>query len=239
MDTDFDKVMNLPKITTKHAHFLPSNIFMILAGPTGCGKTNLLFNFLLNGNLNYCDVYIYSTTLDQPKYQYLKKYYSDREAKLRNIGISHKITYFFDSDEEIKKPSELDPNASHIMIFDDVMNEDQKLIKDYFTKGRHYNTNVFYLCQSFHTLPKHGIRQNANIFIFFEQDDKTMKYIYDTHISADMDFKEFKGLYGKAWSKRNGYLVINLWEEPICGKYIVNYKEIYVPSKYIKIHKNT
>ena len=98
---------------------------------------------------------------------------------------------------------------------------------------------MFYLCQSIHQLPKHGIRQNANIFILFEQDQKTLKYFHETSISVDMDLDEFKTFCEKAWNKKYGFVVINLWELPYCGKYLANYTEIYTPNKYIKKQINT
>ena len=125
------------------------------------------------------------------------------------------------------------------MVFDDVMNADQTTIKDYFCRGRHNNVNVFYLCQSLHKIAKHCIRDNANVFILFHQDDKALKYFHEMHISGDMEFKEFKQFCDEAWTKKHGFVVINLWEDSNCGRYIANYDEIYTPSKYIKLHKNT
>jgi hypothetical protein len=120
------------------------------------------------------------------------------------------------------------------MVFDDVMLSDQTKIKEYFTKGRHNNVNIFYLCQSLHKIGKHCIRDNANIFILFHQDDKALKYFHETHISGDMDFKEFKLFCDDSWSQKHGFAVINLWEEPYCGRYVSNYKNICVP----KLHLN-
>ena len=165
-----------------------------MAGSTGSGKTNLLLNFLLEKNvLDYSDVYIYTSTLHQPAYKYLKEYYNNIENIIKEqYKVTIEIAHFFDADDEIKNPSELDPKANHLMIFDDVMLTDQTKIKEYFCKGRHNNVNVFYLCQSLHKIAKHCIRDNANTFILFHQDDKTTKYFYDTHISGDMDFQEFR-----------------------------------------------
>ena len=61
------------------------------------------------------------------------------------------------------------------MIFDDVMLKDQSVIKDYFCRGRHNNVSVFYLSQSLHKIAKHCLKENANMFILFKQDDKTLK----------------------------------------------------------------
>ena len=121
------------------------------------------------------------------------------------------------------------------MIFDDVMLNDQTKIKEYFCKGRHNNVNVFYLCQSIYKVAKHCIRDNANVFILFHQDDKTLKYFHETHISGDMDFKEFKELCNDCWNKKHGFIMINIWDEPSCGRYVKNCREIYTPIKYQKI----
>ena len=215
-----------------HSILFPKNIFAVIAGSTGSGKTNLLINLLRKPKLlNYDHVYIYSSTLHQPAYEYLNQYYLDLEKLIfENTNKTVKIAQFFDTDTEIMNPSDLDKTKNHIMIFDDVMMEDQTVIKDYFCRGRHNNVNVFYLCQSLHKIAKHCIRENANIFILFKQDDRTLKYFHETHISGDMDFKEFKEYCDGAWRRKHGFVVINIWDEAYCGRYWSNYDNIYIPK---------
>ena len=58
------------------------------------------------------------------------------------------------------------------------------------------------------------------------------------HVSSDMDFKEFKSFCDEAWNMgKHGYTVINLWEEPYCGKYVQNYEymQAYIPAEYKQI----
>ncbi|HLX54534.1 MAG TPA: ATPase/DNA packaging protein [Aquella sp.] len=193
--TDYTKDFNTPQSKCgRHTAIFPKNIFCVIAGSTGSGKTNLMVNLLKKEKiLNYSNVYVYSPTLYQPAYVYLKEYYETLENFIKyNISQNVKIAHFFDTDGEIINPSQLDKNKNPIMIFDDVMLKDQAIIKDYFCRGRHNNVSVFYLCQSLHKIAKHCVRENANIFILFKQDDKTLKYFHETHISGDMDFKEFK-----------------------------------------------
>jgi hypothetical protein len=231
---DYSKEYNICSYRP-HATIFPKNIFAVIAGSTGSGKTNLMINLLRKAKLlNYNHVYIYSSTLHQPAYQYLKKFYTDLEKLIFDNEMQVvKIAQFFDADSEIMNPSELDINKNHIMIFDDVMMEDQSVIKKYFCQGRHNNVNVFYLCQSLHKIAKHCIRENANIFILFRQDDKTLKYFHESHISGDMNFVEFKEFCDGAWSKKHGFMVINIWEQPYCGRYWSNYDSIYIPKKYL------
>ena len=212
----------------KHSEIFPSSIRMIIAGRSGCGKTNLMINFLLNGDLEYNDVIIYTTTPYQKLYQLIGDYYQEIKNKFKTSDIIK----FYSPEEDILNPSELDSSKTHIVIFDDVQEERQKVMTNYFCRGRHNNINVFYLCQSLHRLKKHGIRQNANIFILFRQDGKTLKYFYDTEISSDMSFQEFSEFCDSAWKKEYGYVVINIWEKPECGRYMQNYEYVWVPTKY-------
>lgn len=46
-----------------------------------------------------------------------------------------------------------------------------------------------------------------------------------------MGFKEFEKFCDKAWSNSNGFVVINIWKDPYCGRYLSNNFEIYVPNK--------
>ena len=96
------------------------------------------------------------------------------------------IAHFFEVDDEILNRESLDKSKNHIMIFDDVMLNDQSVIEDYFCGGRHNNVNVFYPCQPLHKIAKHCIREN--IFILFKLDNKTLKYFYETHISGSKSF---------------------------------------------------
>jgi len=231
--TDYTKEFNMP-ICNKHAILFPKNIFCVIAGSTGSGKTNLMLNLLKKEKLlNYSHVYVYSSTLYQPAYEYLELYYRTLEQFIQQQTKKEvKIAHFFDADDEILNPTSLDKSENHIMIFDDVMLKDQSVIKDYFCRGRHNNVRVFYLCQSLHKIAKHCIRENANMFILFKQDDKTLKYFHETHISGDMDFTEFKTFCDTAWSRKHGFVVINIWDEPYCGRYLSNYDNVYTPEKY-------
>jgi hypothetical protein len=233
---DYTKHYKKPETNCgKHSDIFPKTIFCVIAGATGSGKTNLMVNLLKKERiLNYSDIYVYSSTLYQPAYEHLKEYYVDLENYIKHkTGKVIKIAHFLDADEEIVDPSTLDKNQNHIMIFDDVMMKDQTKIKEYFCRGRHNNVNVIYLCQSLHKISKHCIRENANTFILFKQDDKTLKYFHETHISGDMDFKEFKQFCDGAWNKKHGFVAINIWDDAYCGRYWANYKEVYIPNKFL------
>ena len=99
---DFSKKYEIPKGCGNHAEIFPRNIFCVIAGSTGSGKTNLMVNLLLQENkINYSDVYIYSPTLHQPAYIYLKHSYELMEKIIMNkTKQSVKIAHFCDPAEE-------------------------------------------------------------------------------------------------------------------------------------------
>lgn len=58
----------------RHSDLLPNNARCIIAGPLGCGKTNVLISLIVGENgLSFENIYIYCKTLDQDKYKYLSE----------------------------------------------------------------------------------------------------------------------------------------------------------------------
>ena len=80
---DYSKKYELPEQCGNHAEIFPKIIFCVTSGASGCGKTNLMVNFLLQEQkINYSDVYIYSPTIHQPAYVYLRETYMNQWRKL-------------------------------------------------------------------------------------------------------------------------------------------------------------
>lgn len=155
---------------------------VLVVGRSGCGKTNALLSLLEHPNgLRFENVYLYSKSLYQPKYRYLKLLLEP----IREIGY-----WEFTDGEDIVPPQEIKPNS--VIIFDDVVSCDPDIIKSYFCFGRHRNTDCFYLCQTYSSIPKQLIRDNANLIIMFQQDLTNLKHIYNDHVGADMSFEELK-----------------------------------------------
>lgn len=68
----------------KHGELLPNTIRCIIAGPSNCGKTNVLISLIESRNgLKFENVYIYSKSLEQDKYVYLKNLLKP----MKNIGF--------------------------------------------------------------------------------------------------------------------------------------------------------
>lgn len=183
----------------KHSILLPDTIRCIMCGPSNCGKTNVMLNLLLHENgLKFKNIYLYSKTAFQPKYCFLKQVMNQ---------VPNSKLMVFNHNKDVIPLNEAFPNS--IMIFDDVICENQINIRNYFTMGRHKQIDCFYLSQTYSKIPKQLIRDNANLLIIFKQDETNLKHIHNEHVTTDIDWFEFKKLCSMIWQDKFSFLLIN------------------------------
>jgi len=188
------------KVNYRHSPLFGSdNLRALIVAPSGGGKTNLMLDLLIHENgLRYKNIYLYSKTLNQPKYEFLAKV-------LNPLSIG-----FFTSNTITNLIPLEDVKPESIIIFDDLMcDPDQSLIKNYFTHGRHKNIDIFYLIQSYAYINKHCIREQANLIVIFRIDELSLKHIFDDHIIGDMSWGKFKELCHHCWrTHKYGFLSV-------------------------------
>jgi len=193
----------------RHSTLLPNTIRAIIVGPSNCGKTNVMISLIESPNgLKFKNVYLYSKSLYQPKYQYLKELISP----IKGIGF-----YAFSENAEVLAPAKAKENS--VMIFDDVACEKQNNMRAYFCMGRHKNIDSFYLCQTYTRIPKHLIRDNANFLIVFKQDEMNLRHIYNDHVGTDMSFNNFLKMCAECWQNKYDFLVISKDDSLNKGRY--------------------
>lgn len=198
------------KEAKRHGALLPNTIRAVFCGASNSGKTNTLLSLITHPNgLRFENVYVYSKSLNQPKYKLL-------EQLLENVGG---VEYFpFNEHEQVVAPSEARPNS--IFVFDDVACEKQDNIRAYFCMGRHHSVDSFYLCQTYARIPKHLVRDNTNFIVLFKQDDTNLRHVYDDHVNTDMTYAQFKDLCSACWdSDKYGFVVIDKDSELNEGRY--------------------
>ena len=227
------------RVRPKHSGIFESNPCLgIICGATGAGKTRLLFKALLHepALLDYDTIYIYTSTTEQPAYQFLEHGFKNKYSKEAieylfetyegDDSIDMSVADFCDSfkndpkfqsaGKEIKVhlssktlpfPENLDKNKKNLVIFDDCVNQkDQSLQREYYTRGRHMNCTVFYLTQRYYDVPK-IIRDNSNVMILFKQPHKSLTLLFN-ELDADNSDK-MKMIAKEAWSSKFHYIAIN------------------------------
>ena len=186
------------KPVQKHGPLFPNSIRAIICGPSNCGKSNVMMSMLYSPDgLKFANLYVYSKSLHQPKYQLLESILNEV------IGVRF---HSFKENDEIMQPSEAERNS--VFIFDDIGSGKQEKIRDFFSMGRHSDVDSFFLIQSYTRALKHMVRDNANFLILFKQDELNLRRVYNDHVSSDMKFEEFKDMCLECWKEKYGFITI-------------------------------
>ena len=182
----------------------------LIVGPSFCGKTHLLLNKLRLIRLEDPEKQIRIITRSPEQYEDVELYIQGIEVE-ENVG-------------------DLEEYRGCCVVFDDMLDSNQKLIDPFFTRGRHKSCDVYYLCQSYFDAPKKTVRNNSNIIILFQQTLKDVEHIHRDISGFDMSYEEFKSLCREAWNEKFNYLLINRLEDKngsryrICNESNPNYK---------------
>lgn len=174
----------------RHNELFPSNsIRALIIGPSNAGKTSLILDLLTQANgLKFKNVYLFSETLEQGKYNFL-----------RAIMAQLKGTINFEESRTVYDIDEIQ-NESVVILDDIALGEN---IRPYFSRGRHKKLDTFYLVQSYLQCPK-IVRENTNFLVIFKTDIRNLKYIFEENyafIHAVTSFKEFVSLCNSIWTK--------------------------------------
>jgi len=193
----------------RHSELLPNSIRCIVVGPSNCGKTNVMVCLLQHPNgLKFRNVYLYSKTPFQPKYEELRQIFDGIN------GLGYNV---YSDTAEIVPPN--DAASDSVFIFDDVACDKQNAMREYFSMGRHSSVDSFYLCQTYSRIPKQLIRDNANLLVVFKQDNTNLRHIYDDHVNTDFTFEDFRHICSVCWQDKYGFLVIDKDSNKNEGRY--------------------
>ena len=140
---------------------------------------------------------------------------------------------FIEDNKDVPHPRTFSRKNKNLIVFDDVMTEKQDKIEAFYTQGRHYNIDCFYLAQSYFKILNGTIRGNMNFLCLFEQPGRNLAPIHKDFVEGDMTIQEFKDFCNKCWKKtRHNFVVIDLEKNKDEGRYRCNLDEYYIPSKY-------
>lgn len=223
--------------SAKHP-YLPQHPFrLLMTGASGCGKTNLLLNFIYD-YLDFDNLYICAKDIHEPKYSKLvdkytmfdgvelkklrMKYHEEKTKELTEMYKRFKKETLFTSDlEDFITVDDLDPSTKNLVVFDDCVTErKQKPIEDLFIRGRKKNASIIYLSQSYYATPI-NIRKNCNYFIFFKIQPRDIQQIL-REVDGSLSKEEFKALYEHSTRNKYDFFMIDLINPDI--RYRCNFK---------------
>ena len=133
-----DMILNNDNININNDHNIKRFNRTLLVGPSFCGKTQLLKNQLHLIRLYDNEKQIHIITRSPEQYQ---------DLEIEDIVIEEDI-----EDKSISKARSVQDYQFCCVVFDDMLDSNQKLIDPFFTRGRHNDLDVYYSSQSYNYL---------------------------------------------------------------------------------------
>ena len=116
---------------------------------------------------------------------------------------------FFKEIKILPSHDQLPKDIKKLMIFDDVGGK-EPVINEYFCRGRHSNCNMIYFKRNIFSAYRQNVRENCNLFIFFEQRGRGTSAIYhDFFNRAQISCDDFDSVCEKVWEEPYNYIVID------------------------------
>ena len=196
-----------------------TNLFI---GKMGSGKTNLIYSFFKSKKL--FDKVFHNIYLFQPPHSR-----ASMKDKLFQNGIPDNQIYDELDYESLKTVAdeieEEDSKYNNIIIFDDQTvalknKETLKLLKRLIFNHRHLNLTIYFLVQTYHSVPKEIRRLFSNIFCFRVSREE-LETIFSEVVEKRKN--QFMEIAKKVFDKKYNWLMINtdsqrifkMWDELI------------------------
>lgn len=181
---------------------------MLIAAPSGSGKTNALMNLITLMDKTFHEIIICVKSADEPLYNMLIN-------KLPNITVFENgdvppITNYSTMDEKTKRLKRID-KKQRLIVFDDLITDRNanRLANEYYIKGRKVGFSMCYISQSFYQIPK-IIRDNTQLFILgrnlLKRDLRMVLSAFPTELTLD----EFTELYNELTSEPLDTMLIDI-----------------------------
>lgn len=235
-----ESTKEIKKVKFHHHPNLSNKVLSVICGRSGCGKTYLLFKILTTPNfLDYNNLIIYTTTADQPIYQFLKYGFENNLSKTAIASLfeeyeksefeeeiscwceeaaknkhlvedKNKISIqLIDDIGNVQDPSKLDKTKKHCVVFDDCVNNRDQSIQKNYFTRGRHNN-----CSVFYLTQSmyslDGSVIRKNANIF-------MLFEINSRNLSDLlkdlcvsDQNEFKQSCKNAWAEDYGFITINI-----------------------------
>ena len=189
---------------------------LLITGPTGCGKTMMLLNLLMDtrSTLEYDKIYIYTKHPDEKEYQTLVKMYEKLNKKIRRKTGNEDFSVYEISDnlDDLVTLDELDKNIKNVIVIDDFLIEAKKsdVLKDLMISGRHRNASIIFLGQAFHEVDGDIVRKNMNYFAIYKcsQGGSELRTIAQS-LNSVIEYDTFKEIFNKITSQPYHFMLID------------------------------
>ena len=173
----------------------------IIAGPTGCGKTQLVMKLLR-----------YYKQMITPTPNRILWFYAIHQQQ--NFNTMKKLGVEFHEGVPYIDLIQTNPSTHTVVVIDDLMAETNSEIMNIFTKGSHHkNISCFYLTQNLYYGGKHNRTMNLNthyMFLFKNPRDSTQIQVLSRQMFPHNSRYLEEAFFDATSSDAHSYLFIDL-----------------------------
>jgi hypothetical protein len=170
---------------------------MIICAPSGSGKTNFLCNLICAFDSTFFRIIICVKNKAEPLYEMIEDKLN--KSKMKQVDI-------YEDGEVPKLP---DDKKNRLIIFDDLLYDNQSEIKQYFIRGRKKGFSCIYLTQSYFKTPK-DLRLQCNYIVLGRNVLKRDLNIILQEIASNLSLDELQLYYNQATKEPLHVLMIDL-----------------------------
>lgn len=183
---------------------------MLIAAPSGSGKTHSLCRLIYEMGKCFHEIYICVLSSDEPLYNMILDRLPEGKVRIYEKGEIPTLDQFSSIDPKTKRLKRND-KLQRLIVFDDLMlcKGANKVIEEFYIKGRKIGFSMVYIAQNYFAIPR-NVRLNCQYFIIgrniLSKDIKDILRIF----SIDMDVKQFSILYNKLTENPLDTILINI-----------------------------
>jgi hypothetical protein len=183
---------------------------MLIAAPSGSGKTNALMNLIVHFDKTFHEIIICVKSADEPLYNMLIEKLPASAVQVFEAGEVPPITDYSKVDEKTKRLKRID-KKQRLIVFDDLITDRNanKIASEYYIKGRKVGFSMCYISQSFYQIPK-IIRDNTQLFILGRNLLKRDLRMVLSAFPSEYTLDEFTDLYNELTNEDLDTVLINI-----------------------------
>jgi len=187
---------------------------MLIAAPSGAGKTHALCNLIYAMDKTFHEIIICVLSADEPLYTMIEQRLGN-SVKFHESGYVPPLEEFSIIDASTGKLKRKD-KYQRLIVFDDLILSKgaNKLASEYYIKARKLGFSMAYIGQSYFQIPK-MIRDNCQVFVLgrnlLKKDLRMILSVFPTEMSLD----NFSELYKELCSEPLDVCVLDISKRTI------------------------
>jgi hypothetical protein len=185
---------------------------VLVIGPSGSSKTNMLCNFLENSPGSFHKAIFLVKMKEEPLYAMLQKKFKNQNViftnKISDISLDDKSPMFIRKD--------LDKNEQLLLVIDDFMQtakndkSTSKLVEELFLRGRKMSCTLFMIQQSYISTSLDCRRNASHLIILKIPQNRDKNYILKEALPMVSDAKNFSKLFDFITQKQLDFMKIHM-----------------------------